>query len=67
MGAEGKSYSFIVSGNIISEWVFMDLINVGEEWLRMVPCWQWSWTQIWARQDFEEVEQKVKQEAEEKF
>jgi len=37
MGAEAKRYSFIVFGNIISEWVFMELICVGEEWLRMGP------------------------------
>jgi hypothetical protein len=31
MGAEAKRYSFVVSGNIISEWVFMGLIYVGED------------------------------------
>jgi hypothetical protein len=37
MGAEAKIYSFIVSGNIISEWVFMELIYMGEDWPRMGP------------------------------
>jgi len=33
MGAEAKRHSFVVSGNIILEWVFMELMYVGEDWL----------------------------------
>jgi hypothetical protein len=35
MSAEAKRYNFIISGNIISESVFMELICVDEDWLRM--------------------------------
>jgi hypothetical protein len=38
MVAEAKRYSFIVSGNIISEWVFMELFYMDKDWLKMGSC-----------------------------